>query len=597
MFDFDQVVVGSGFGGSVSALRLTEKGNRVLVLEKGRRREDKDYPETTWDTKNSIWNPALNMQGSVQVSYTSKATILHGIGVGGGSQVYANVHFVPEKSVFDLPAWTRIHDNWYERLAPYYALAQRMLGTTRSEYENIADNTLKSVATDVGRGDTYKNVSTGVLFADDKTGPGHAISDPYFAGDGPQRSTCNLCARCMRGCPNNAKNTLMKNYLYFAERNGAEIRPDSEVVRIEPIIKGLEGKDGSLGYIVTIKQLQDGKVKKGKTYQIRTRGLVLSGGVMGTVPLLMKMRDQESTLPGISPWLGQQIRTNSETLTSIHDMDEEVSQGVAISSFVSIDEDTNIEITRFDKGADATWLFTPYVPMVSGQGLKRILKLLGNSLLHPIQTAKMLWPKGKSAKAIVLLVMQPKESFIHFEWRRPWYRLFQKRVTAVQKQDDAPLTVSFPAAEEATRRFAEKTGGQAGSSLTEVLLGTPMTAHIMSGVAIGTDASNGVIDESGEVFGYQNLRVLDGSIIPGNLGVNPSLTITALSEYAMSKVPVFNELLASKLKPINFSPPRRNMVSELTTEQAHDLIYPEQQPVEREIACEEPVNLQRARSG
>ena len=594
MFDFDQVVVGSGFGGSVSALRLSEKGNRVLVLEKGRRREDKDYPETTWDTKNSIWNPALNMQGSVQVSYTSKATILHGIGVGGGSQIYANVHFVPDKSVFDLPAWTRIHDNWFDRLSPYYKLAQRMLGTAKSEYENIADTTLKSVAQDVGRQHTYKNVSTGVLFADQQTGPGKNISDPYFDGDGPHRKTCNLCARCMRGCPNNAKNTLMKNYLYFAERNGVEIRADSEVVHIQPVTEGSEGKDGSLGYLVTVKQLEDGRVKKGKTYQIRTRGVVLSGGVMGTVPLLMKMRDEAKTLPGVSPWLGQQIRTNSETLTAIHDMQEEVSQGVAISSFISIDDDTNIEITRFDKGADATWLFTPYVPMVSGEGFKRIVKLLGNSLRHPVKTAKMLWPKGKSAKAIVLLVMQPKESFIHFEWRRPWYRLFQKRVTAVQKKEDAPLTVSFPAAEEATKRFAEKTGGQAGSSLTEILLGTPMTAHIMSGVAIGTDATNGVIDESGEVFGYKNLRVLDGSIIPGNLGVNPSLTITALSEYAMSKVPVFNELLAKKIKPISFSPARRNMVSEMTTAEAHNLVYPNPKPMEKVALKGQNIKVQRA---
>ena len=572
MFDFDQIVVGSGFGGSVSALRLTEKGHRVLVLEKGRQRNDGDYPDSTWDTKNAIWNPALNMRGTIQVSYTSKATILHGIGVGGGSQIYANVHFVPEKHVFDLPAWTRIRDNWYDTLLPYYQLAQRMLGTTKNEYENLGDQALKAVARELGREDSYKTVSTGVLFADQNSKPGDAVADPYFDGDGPERNTCQLCARCMRGCPNNAKNTLMKNYLYFAQRNGAEIRPDSEVLRIAPIVDGNRGEDGSLGYSVTVRQKNE---QEDTTYTLTTRGVVLSAGVMGTVPLLMKMRDEDKTLPNISQWLGQQIRTNSETLTAIHGMDKKVNDGLSISSFISVDDDTNIEITRFDEGADATWMFTPYVPMISGKGFKRVLKFLGNSLLHPINTLKMLWPKGKSPTSIVFLVMQPKESFIHFEWRRPWYRLFKKSVAAVQKPDDEPLTVSFPSAEAATRRFADMTGGHAGSSLTEVLLGTPTTAHIMSGVAIGTDISNGVIDESGEVFGYQNLRVLDGSVIPGNLGVNPSLTITALSEFAMSRIPVFDQARAAAIKPIRFSEPRRNMVSQISTAQAHALIHPQ----------------------
>ena len=569
MFDFDQIVVGSGFGGSVSALRLSEKGNRVLVLEKGRERSDKDYPDSTWDTKNTIWNPSLNMKGTIQVSHTSKATILHGIGVGGGSQVYANVHFIPDKKVFDLPAWTRIRSDWYDELLPYYQLAQRMLGTTKNEYENIGDHTLKALAKEIGREDTYKTVSTGVLFADQHSKPGDRVDDPYFDGDGPERNTCQLCARCMRGCPNNAKNTLMKNYLYFAQRNGAEIRGDSEVIRIEPILDGAQGSDGSLGYKLTIKHETD---EGSSIYTLTTRGVVLSAGVMGSVPLLMKMRDQESTLPNISPWLGQQIRTNSETLTTVHDMEKKVNDGLSISSFISVDDDTNIEITRFDEGADATWLFTPYIPMISGEGFKRFLKFLGNTLLHPINTFKMLWPKGKSPTAIVFLVMQPKESFIHFEWRRPWYRLFKKHVTAIQKPDDEPLKVSFPSAEDATRKFAEMTGGKAGTSLTEVVLGTPTTAHIMSGVAIGTNSSNGVIDESGQVFGYHNLRVLDGSVIPGNLGVNPSLTITALSEYAMSKVPVFDKEKAGQIKPIRFSQPRRNMISNLSTEEAHQLI-------------------------
>ena len=568
MFDFDQIVIGSGFGGSVSALRLSEKGNRVLVLEKGKRREEKDFPDSNWDVKNTIWQPEFNMRGSIAISYTAKAAILHGIGVGGGSQVYANVHFVPEQATFDLPSWTRIRSDWYDTLLPYYKLAQRMLGTAQSEYENSADHALRDVAKDFSQEHTYKKVSTGVLFADTDTVQGQTVADPYFNGDGPERANCNFCARCVRGCPNNSKNTLMKNYLFFAERNGVEIRPEAEVVRIAPILNGNEGKDGSLGYEIAVKQTIDGKKH---VYTLKTRGVVVSAGVMGTVPLLLKMRDQEKCLPNISHWLGQQIRTNSETLTSIHDMQEKVSEGLSITSFISVDKETNIEITRVDENADATWIFTPYVPMVTGKGVVRIVKFLGNSLLHPIKTMKALWPKAKSATAIIFLVMQPTESFIHFEWRRPWYRLFKKSITAVQKKDDVPLSVSFPSAEEATRKFAQKTGGEPCSSLTEVILGTPTTAHIMSGVAIGTDASNGVIDESGEVFGYQNLRVLDGAIIPGNLGVNPSLTITALSEYLMSNVSVFDADRAAAIQPIRFSKPRDNMVSSISTEEAYYL--------------------------
>lgn len=570
-YDYDQIVIGSGFGGSVSALRLTEKGNRVLVLEKGKKREDTDYPASNWDVKNAIWEPSLGMKGSLQISYTSKVSILHGVGVGGGSQIYANVHFIPDKEVFSSPSWSRIRNDWYDRLSPYFSLAQRMLGTTKSDYESFADKTLHTLAKEIGRGDSYKTVSTGVLFPNEGRQSGQAVADPYFDGEGPERKACTYCAGCIMGCRNNAKNTLTKNYLYFAERNGAEIRADSEVTKIEPILNELGGQDGSQGYLVTIRENKDGHPK---TYTLKTRGVVLSAGVMGTIPLLLRMRDQAKALPNISRLLGQEIRTNSETLTSVNNMDKPSDDGMTITSFMSADDTTNMEINRFNEGGDATWFYTPYVPMVSGAGISRIFKLLLNTLKHPLKTAKILWPKGKGKSSIIFLVMQTSEAFVHFEWRRRWYRLFRKDITAVQKDNDAPLTVSFPSAEEATRKFAEKTGGKPGSSLMEILLGIPMTAHIMSGVAIGTDKSNGVIDESGEVFGYQNLRVLDGSIIPGNLGVNPSLTITALSEYAMSRVPIFDQERASQIKSVRFSEPLQNMVSTLSNNEAEELVRP-----------------------
>lgn len=554
-FDFDQIVIGSGFGGSVSALRLSEKGNKVLILEKGLRRKDEDFPESNLETNKYLWLPELGMQGTLQMSFTNKVTIVHGVGVGGGSQIYANVHFIPDDEVFLSKAWTRIRSDWKETLAPYYGLAQRMLGTTKNTYTNIADETLREVAVEMGHGDSYKTVTTGVFFPQADGVRGQVMKDPYFNGDGPDRRTCQYCGNCIIGCRYNAKNTLMKNYLYFAERNGVEIRPSSEVIKITPL-----NDDGSAGYEVIVKEVID---KKTRQYTLRTRGVVVSGGVMGTVPLLLKMRDQYKTLPKISPLLGQEIRTNSETLTTANDTREKVDDGVAISSFISVDDNTNMEVNRFREGSDGTWLYVPYVPMVTGTGLVRIVKFLFNTLLHPFKTAKMLRPKGKARSSILFLVMQKSEAFIHLEWRRKWYRLFRNGVTAVQKKGDTPLTVSFPAAEKATKLFAKKLGGEAGSALTEVVLGTPMTAHIMSGVAMGTNPENGVVDLSGEVFGYKNLRVLDGSIIPGNLGVNPSLTITALSEFAMSQVPVFSEERAAKIKPIHFSQPLAGQVSQL----------------------------------
>lgn len=557
-YDFDQIIVGSGFGGAVSALRMTEKGNRVLILEKGKRWADEDYPESNQKAKDYIWEPKLGLRGTTQFSYTAKAGIIHGVGVGGGSQVYANVHLIPDKSVFSTPSWARIRDDWYEQLMPFYALAQRMLGSTKNTRTNIADDNLYALAKELGQEHTYKTVTTGVYFPQEDGIEGKVTPDPYFNGDGPERATCQFCARCSLGCRHNAKNTLEKNYLFFAERNGAEIRPESEVKRIEPL-----SDDGKQGYLVTVEQT-NGKHKK--NYTLRCRGVILSAGVMGTVPLLLRMRDKYKTLPNISNWLGQQIRTNSETLTTANNLNAEVSNGLFISSFMSVDDNTNMEINRFNERCDSTWRYLPFVPMVSGEGVSRFLKFCWQSLRHPRRFLKVLNSKGKAKSSILFLVMQSSEAFIHFEWRRRWYRFFKKDITAIQKEDDIPLSVSFPAAEKATQRYAEKLGGIAGSALPEILTGTPLTAHIMSGVAIGNDAASGVIDQSGEVFGYHNLRVVDGSVIPGNLGVNPSLTITALGEYLMSNVPVFDEERASKIKPISFSKPLKNQTSDFQGE-------------------------------
>lgn len=563
-FDFDQVIIGSGFGGSVSALRLTEKGNRVLVLEKGPRRADHEYPQTSWQARDYLWAPLLGLRGPLQMSFTSKVTVLHGCGVGGGSQIYANVNLVPDDVVFNSPSWTRIRSDWKDRLAPFYALGMRMLGTARNPCSNLADNALQEVAKEIGRGDSWAPMPLSILFPQGDGLRGQALGDPYFSGDGPARRSCQYCAGCSLGCRHNAKNTLLKNYLYFAERNGAQIRANASVSRIEPLTNEQGVRDGTGGYELTV--VESGKGLRSNRYKVRSRGVVVSAGVMGTIPLLLEMRDKYKTLPNLSPLLGQQVRTNSETLLTVTDAKEELCEGPMISSGIAADDDTNVEINRFPKGSDATWLYIPYVPMVDGVGLPRLLRFLGNSLSHPLRTLKMLNPVGKARNSIIFLVMKTTESYIHLEWRKPFWRLFRAGLSAVQKPSDSKLEVFFPSAHAVARRFAEKVQGQPGNSLLEILFGTPMTAHIMSGVAIGSGPENGVVDETGETFGYRNLRVLDGSIIPGNLGVNPSLTITALSEYAMSQIPVHDPVLAAKINPIRFSAPLAEQVSPLRAE-------------------------------
>ena len=564
VFDFDQVVIGSGFGGSVSALRLTEKGNRVLILEKGLRRSDKDYPQTSWKIRNYLWAPLLGLRGPLQMTVTSKVTILHGCGVGGGSQIYANVNLVPSDDVFTSPAWSRIRPDWKQRLAPFYGLGLRMLGTAQNPYTNAGDDALREVAQEIGRGKSWETMPVSIFFPQADGQRNKKVSDPYFAGAGPERNTCQYCAGCTLGCRHNAKNTLNKNYLFFAERNGAVIRARSRVDRIEPLPAADGKRDGSAGYLVSV--VESGVGLLPRRYSVKTRGVVVSAGVMGTVPLLLNMRDHCKTLPNISPLLGQQVRTNSETLLTVTDAAQELCEGPTISSGMAADDETNMEINRFPKGSDATWLFLPYVPMVDGTGWRRGLKFLGNCLRHPLQTLQMLNPVGKARNSIIFLVMKTTESYVHLEWRRNWYRLFSKQLSAVQKAGDEKLGVHFPSAHAVARRFAEKIGGRPGNSLLEILFGTPMTAHIMGGVPIGSGPQNGVISESGEVFGYQGLRVLDGSIIPGNLGVNPSLTITALSEYAMSQVPVLDATRAARIKPIQFSSPLAEQVSPLRGE-------------------------------
>ncbi|WP_250462258.1 GMC oxidoreductase [Microbulbifer litoralis] len=575
-FDFDQIVIGSGFGGSCSALRLSEKGHHVLVLEKGKRWKDKDFSNNSWNLKKFLWAPKLGLTGNIQLTMTRKITAIHGAGVGGGSLVYANVHLIPKDEVFESTPWSRVHRDWKKRLMPFYGLAQRMIGVTKNPYSNAADEALLETARRMGREETYQSVNTGVLFAEDpKDGSGKERGDPYFDGEGPQRNNCIYCGGCTMGCRHNAKNTLEKNYLWFAERNEVEIRPESEVTRIEPLPDENGVRDGSAGYELTIQSSTALLFKK--PYKLRTRGVVVSGGVFGTIPLLMKARDKDRTLPNISQQLGRQVRTNSETLivatskfSDAEGKPQEICHGPTITSMFDPDDETRMEINRFPRYGDLNFALQSAVPLTESNGrIPRQISMLINILRQPIKTLRMLNPIGKSRNSIIFLVMQTKDSFVHVKsrkWPSGW------RVT--QEPGDSPLSNYFPVAHEAARHYVEAAGGgDAGNVVTEVLSGAPSTAHLMGGVAIGTSAENGVVDETGAVFGYQNLRVMDGSLIPGNLGVNPSLTILALSEYAWSKVPVFNRERAEKTIPVTFSKPLPGMVSELTgTGDLHSII-------------------------
>ncbi len=569
-FDYDQIVVGSGFGGACSALRLSEKGHRVLVLEKGRRWQDQEFSDNSWNLKKFLWAPRLGLTGNLQITFTNKITALQGVGVGGGSLVYANVHLIPKDEVFESEAWSRIHPDWKQRLMPFYGLAQRMIGVTKSRYENQADEALKETARRMGRDETYQTVNTGVLFPEEPGDmSGKDRGDPYFSGQGPDRNSCRSCGGCTMGCRHNAKNTLEKNYLWFAERNGVEIRAESEVTRIEPLPNEQGMRNGSAGYELTV-QNSIGLIKK--RYKLRTRGVVLSAGVFGTVPFLLKARDVDRTLPGISQELGRRVRTNSETLIvntckfpDPNGQPGEICVGPTITSMFDPDDETRIEINRFPRYGDATFALQSAVPLTDSQGqIPRPVSMLINIIRQPLKTLRMLNPVGKSRNSIIFLVMQTKDTFVHVKATRPWYKFFRFAWSLFQDAQDRPLSNYFPVAHEAARHYVDAAGGgDAGNVATEILTGAPSTAHLMGGVGIGTGPENGVVDDSGQVFGYQNLRVIDGSLIPGNLGVNPSLTILALAEYAWSQVPVYDQERAAEFKPIQFSKPLPGQVSQL----------------------------------
>lgn len=518
-FDCDFAIVGSGFGGSVSALRLAEKGYSVSVLEMGKRWRTEDFPKTNWELKKHLWRPRFGLYGILQLTILRDVFFIHGCGVGGGSLVYANTLLVPPDVAFRDPQWVGL--NWKESLRPHYETALRMLGATPSEVLVETDHLLKEVADELGRGHTFHRATVGVYFGS----PGVTVPDPFFGGEGPDRTGCTLCGGCMVGCRYGAKNTLDKNYLWLAEKRGVKVYPESRVTDVRALEAG--------GYELTIERSTGWRHP---TRKMRARSVVLSAGSFGTAELLLKSRERGS-LPKLSAALGHYLRTNSEALVGARSLKPGAnhSRGIAITSGVYVDDNTHIECVRYSAGSDA---LAPLSTVLTDDGppWPRWLRWVGTVLRHPITFLRTLVPFGAAKSGVVLLVMQPVDSHLRYVMRRRWWWPFGKEVDT-DLGTSKPVPVYIPIANQVARRMAEKMGGFAQSGLIEVLLNKPSTAHILGGCPIGLSADTGVVDTRCQAFGYEGLYVVDGSVIPANLGVNPSLTITAMAEHAMSHVP------------------------------------------------------------
>ena len=520
-FDTDVAVIGSGFGGSVAAHRLTQKGYGVTVFEKGKRWRPEDFPKTNWNIRKSFWLPKIGCRGIFGLRLLREALVLHGVGVGGGSLVYANTLFEPPKTVWDDPQWKGLED-WRAVMPEHYETARRMLGVTENPKLGPADEALRRAAARRGRADSFCNTPVGIYFGE----PEVTEPDPYFDGEGPERTGCTFCGGCMVGCRPGAKNTLDKNYLYLAENAGARIVPDTLVTLVEALPDG--------GYRLEWRR-SNGlfSAKRGTT---TARTVVFSGGVLGTVRLLMECKERGS-LPHLSHQIGNIVRTNSEALLGVTSKSrKDLSEGIAIAAKVEIDDQTHFECVRFPKGSDVMLLLGTLLTD-GGPGMPRQLKWLGNILRHPIDFLRILKPWGKAETGTVVMAMQTADNFTRLVRKRQLLWPFSRTLTTQPDPDQPGIPSYIPVANEIAREVAEELDAIPQSTLNEVLLDTSTTAHILGGCGIGSGADTGVIDSSGRVFGHDDLYVMDGSMIGANLGVNPSLTITALAEHVCSRIP------------------------------------------------------------
>jgi len=514
---YDYIIIGSGFGGSVSALRLAEKGYSVLVIEKGRRFQAEDFPKSDWYLHKFLWAPALRWFGFQKLTFFRKVTILSGVGVGGGSLVYGNTHMFPPDTFFNNPIWAHFK-NWKETLAPYYDKARTMLGTRKLTILHEEDELLKEVAREMGREASFDSVNVGVYFGDTEV-----PTDPYFNGKGPMRYGCQGCAGCMVGCRYNAKNTLDKNYLYLAEQLGATVIDETLAAKIEYN----QGK-----YTVHIRSSTAWFQSHQKA--ISATGLIISGGVLGTLDLLLRQKYDYKTLTDLSDLLGDNVLTNSESLCGVTHADRKLNNGVAISSYFNPDDHTHVEVVKYNDSSGAMGRLAT-LAVGKGNGFIRTMRWFGAVLTHPIRFLKITFQVRNWGKnSVIFLVMQSIDNSMRLIWKKG---LFGSSLS-IRNDKQVKVPAYIPIGQEVMMRYAKKVNGIAQNNWPEIVLNMPMTAHILGGCPMGKTADSGVVNDKFEVHGYKNMLILDGSIMPCNLGVNPSLTITALAEYAMDQIPI-----------------------------------------------------------
>ncbi|GGK57544.1 MULTISPECIES: GMC oxidoreductase [Flavobacteriaceae] len=516
--NYDYVIIGSGFGGSVSALRLSEKGYKVLVIEKGRWFKSEDFPNTNWNIKNWIWEPKLGLKGFFKMTFLNHVSVLSGVGVGGGSLTYANTLPIPKQHFFKSGSWANLN-NWEEVLKPFYTTAYKMLGAATNPKLYAADLEVQTLAKNIGKEKHFEATKVAVYFGE----AGNTVEDPYFKGKGPTRTGCTHCGACMTGCRFNAKNTLDKNYLYLAQQLGAEILAEKEVFNVTTLIV----KDGSKGYKVEYNSSIGKRIKGSAT----TKGIIFAGGVMGTVPLLLKLKQQ--SLPNLSDRVGCNIRTNNESLllvTSTDKKNKDFSKGIAIGSILHTDKNSHLEPVRYGKGSGFFRLLT--IPMVYSKSfIFRFLGIFSLFLKRPKKLFKTIFTKNYAKRTTVLLFMQTLDSTLQLKLGKITK---MKSKTEVGKKPSAFIYEAL----ELGKLFGKQVNGIPYANFTDVLLGSPTTAHILGGSVMAENIKEGVIDKNNKVFSYKNMLVCDGSAISANPGVNPSLTITAITEHAMSKIAV-----------------------------------------------------------
>lgn len=513
---YDYIVIGSGFGGSVAGLRLVEKGYRVLMLEQGKRFDPSDFPKTNWNLPKYLWVPALRFFGFQKLSFYSTASILSGTGVGGGSLVYANTLFKPPDAFFNNESWKRFGD-WKKILEPFYNRASFMLGRKKYSKLNIEDQVLREISLEMNAVDSFDTVHVAV-----NTDGQEGEYDPYFEGMGPLRRNCIECGGCMTGCRENAKNTLDRNYLWFAEMMGLEILPETKAEKIS-----FENNV----YSVETRKITAFAGSRQNTFS--ARGLVLAAGALGTLELLLKQKYHFKTLPKLSDHLGFEVRTNAETLCAVSGARMKLNNGLAITSVFSPDKHTHVEIVKYpDKSNALKWFFGLAAGGASSPA-GRTLKLMASNISHPWMFLRTVFNFRWSEKLVIFLVMQTVDNAMKMRWKNTIFGGKMK----IDNRGNKKVPAYIPVSQEVMKRYAKKVKGVPQNILLEVFFNRPTTAHILGGCPMSDTIHDGVVDSKLKVHGYPDFYITDGSAIQGNIGVNPSLTITAMAEYCMSNIP------------------------------------------------------------